>query len=63
VAVSAGQQVRFSVRFTATSGKIITIYTVGGGRGTLAVDNTCPDGAPNYSTGSTSLRAVITGWS
>jgi hypothetical protein len=63
VSVSAGEQVRFSVTFSATSGQIITVYKVGSPGGTLSVSNTCPNDINSFSTSSTGLRAVITGWS
>jgi len=63
VAVSAGQVVTFSVTFTASAGKIITVYSVGHPGGTFKASNSCPDGAPNITTTATGLRAVISGWS
>ncbi|WP_460492419.1 hypothetical protein [Dactylosporangium cerinum] len=63
VGVSAGQTVTLSLGFTATSGKIITVYTAGAPGGTFTASNSCPDGAPNVSTSATGLRAVVSGWS
>jgi hypothetical protein len=63
VPVSAGQTVRMSINFTATYGKIITIYSVGHPGGTFSASNSCPDGAPSFSTTSTGLRAVVYGLS
>jgi hypothetical protein len=62
VAVSAGDQVALSFSFSATFGKIITVYTVGSPGGTFTASNSCSDGAPNVSTTSTGLRAVLSGW-
>lgn len=62
VAVSPGDQVTFSVTFSATYGKIITVYTAGSPGGTFTASNSCPDGAPSLSTSSTGLRAVVRGW-
>ncbi|GAA1569242.1 hypothetical protein GCM10009827_108790 [Dactylosporangium maewongense] len=63
VGVSAGQTVTLSLAFTATSGKIITLYTAGAPGGTFTASNSCPDGAPSVSTSATGLRAVVSGWS
>ncbi|NUR73321.1 MAG: hypothetical protein HOU81_21090 [Hamadaea sp.] len=49
--------------FTATYGKIITVYTAGAPGGIFTTANSCPDGAPNVSTSATGLRAVVSGWS
>lgn len=63
VTVHAGDVVTLSITFTATYGKIITLYTVGNPGGTFTASNSCPDGAPNYSSSSTGLRAVVSGMS
>lgn len=62
VAVTPGDSVALSINFTGSFGKIITVYTVGGGRGTFTTSNSCPAGADNTTTTSTALRAVISGW-
>jgi hypothetical protein len=62
VGVAPGDQVALSISFTASYGKIITVYTVGAPGGTFTAQNGCPDGAPSISTSSTGLRAVISGW-
>lgn len=63
VSVSAGDQITLTISFTATYGKIITVYTVGSPGGTFTASNSCPDGAPNVSTTSTGLRAIVSGMS
>ncbi len=63
VRVSAGQTVTLALTFTATSGKIITVYTAGAPGGTFTASNSCPAGAPSLSTSATGLRAVVSGWS
>jgi hypothetical protein len=63
VPVAAGDQVKFSVTFSATFGKIITVYTAGNPGGEFIASNSCTDGAPSVSTTSTGLRAVVRGWS
>lgn len=62
VGVTTGDQVTLRVSFTATFGKIITVYTAGGPTGTFSASNSCPDGAPSLTTGATALRATISGW-
>lgn len=62
IGVSQNDQVRFSVTFTATFGKIITVYTAGSPGGLFTAQNSCPDGAPNVSTTATGLRAIVRGW-
>jgi len=59
--VRPGQVVTLSISFTATSGKIITVYTVGNPGGTFSAANSCPDGAPSLTLSSTGLRAVVYG--
>lgn len=61
VAVTAGATVSLRISFSATFGKIITVYEVGNPGGTLSVVNTCPDGAPTFTRTDTGLRAVIAG--
>jgi hypothetical protein len=63
VAVNPGDTVTISITFTATYGKIITVYTVGNPGGTFTASNSCPDGAPSLSMTSTGLRAVVSGLS
>jgi hypothetical protein len=62
VSVAAGDQVTFSVTFTATLGKLITVYTTGSPGGRFVASNSCSDGAPNVDTTSTGLKAVVHGW-
>lgn len=62
VAVRQGDSVMLRISFTATFGKIITVYTVGAPGGTFSTANSCPDGAPSVTTSATGLRAVFTGW-
>lgn len=62
VAVNPGDSVMLSISFTATSGKIITVYTVGNPGGTFTATNSCSAGAPNVSTTTTGLRAVLSGY-
>lgn len=61
VAVAKGDTVMLSITFTATAGKIITVYTVGNPGGSFTATNTCSDGAPNVATGDTGLRATVSG--
>jgi hypothetical protein len=61
VPVQAGDSLSLSITFTATYGKIITVYTVGSPGGTFTASNSCPDGAASLTT-SEGLRAVISGW-
>ena len=61
VAVRAGQTVTLSIRFTATYGKIITVYTGGSVNGTFTAVNSCPDGAPNVTLTGTGLLAQVAG--
>ena len=63
VPVHAGDVVALSITFTATYGKIITLYTVGNPGGRFTASNSCPDGAPSFSTTSSGLRAVVSGMS
>jgi len=63
VTVSPGDTVTLTISFTATSGKIITVYTTGSPGGMFTASNSCPDGAPNVQTTSTGLRAVVSGMS
>ena len=62
VAVSPGSTVTFSIGFSASFGKIITVYSAAAVGGTLTIGNSCPDGAPSLST-PFGLRAVVSGWS
>jgi hypothetical protein len=61
VAVTAGETISLTISFTATYGKIITVYTVGTPGGTFSASNSCSDGAPSLSTSATRLRAVVSG--
>jgi lysophospholipase L1-like esterase len=61
VGVRPGDSLSLTISFTATSGKIITLYTVGSPGGTFTASNSCSDGAPSFTTGD-GLRAVISGW-
>jgi hypothetical protein len=61
VPVRPGDTVSLSINFTSTSGKITTVYAVGGAAGTFTASNSCPAGAPSLTTGD-GLRAVISGW-
>ena len=61
VAVQPGNTLSLSIAFTATYGKIITVYTVSNPGGTFTAANSCPDGAPSLTT-SEGLRAVLSGW-
>ncbi len=63
VSVHAGDTITLSITFSATYGKIITVYTVGNPGGRFTASNSCPDGAPNYTTTSSGLRAVVSGMS
>lgn len=63
VSVSAGQTVTLSIYFTATYGKIITVYTAGNPGGTFSAANSCSDGAPSPTTSGTGLRAIVDGMS
>jgi hypothetical protein len=62
VAVKAGDAASLSITFTATFGKIITIYSAAAVGGTLTYSNSCPDGAPSGTTPN-GLRAVVSGLS
>ena len=63
VSVAPGDSVTLRISFTATSGKIITVYTAGSPGGSYSTSNSCPAGADNSSSGATGLRAVVSGWS
>jgi hypothetical protein len=63
ISVHPGDTVKLSITFTATYGKIITLYTVGNPGGKFTASNSCPDGAPNFSTTTSGLRAVVSGMS
>jgi hypothetical protein len=52
--------VALQLDFSATLGKITTVYTVGSPGGRLTVTDSCPDGAANVDTVSTGLRATVT---
>jgi hypothetical protein len=61
VAVRPGDTVTMSITFTATSGKIITVYTAGSPGGSFTASNSCPDSAPSLTSTTTGLRAVVSG--
>lgn len=63
VGVQPGDTVTIAITFSATYGKIITVYTAGSPGGTFTASNSCPDGAPSLSTSATGLRAVVSGTS
>lgn len=63
LAVSPGQTVTLSLSFTATQGKLITVYVAGAPGGQFRAQNSCSDGAPNSTRSPEGLRAVISGWS
>ncbi len=62
VPVSPGDEAAISISFTATFGKIITIYSAHEVGGTLSFTNTCSDGAPSGSS-ALGLRAIVSGTS
>jgi hypothetical protein len=62
VGVGPGDQATLAISFTASYGKIITVYTVGSPGGIFTASNSCSDGAPSFSTGATGLRATVSGW-
>ena len=62
VVVNAGDQAALSITFTATFGKIITVYSAAPVGGTLTYSNSCSDGAPSGRT-EYGLRAVVSGMS
>lgn len=62
VGVSPGDQIAVSITFSATYGKIITVYSAAAVGGTLTISNSCPDGATSLTT-PYGLRAVVSGWS
>jgi hypothetical protein len=62
VPVAPGDSVALTISFTATYGKIITVYTTGNPGGSFTASNSCSDGAPNVNLTNTGLRAVVSGW-
>ena len=62
VVTNPGDQVSLSISFTATFGKIITIYSAAAVGGALSYSNSCSDGAPSGST-ENGLRAIVSGLS
>lgn len=62
VAVKAGDAASLSITFTATSGKLITVYGAAAVGGAFTYSNSCSDGAPS-GTSSNGLRAVVSGLS
>ncbi|MGN9920276.1 DUF4407 domain-containing protein [Micromonospora palomenae] len=64
VAVRAGDSVTLRLTWTATKGKLDTIYLTGNPPGGhLVITNTCSDGAPSLNRTDIGLRAVVSGWS
>ncbi len=63
VSVSAGDMITLSISFTATYGKITTVYTAGSPGGTFTTSDSCPDGASNVHLTNTGLRARVSGMS
>lgn len=63
VQIDPDSTVTISITFSATYGKITTVYTAGSPEGTFTASNSCPDGAPSLSTSVTGLRAVVSGTS
>lgn len=61
VAVQQGDQVSLSITFSASYGKIITVYTAGNPGGVFTTRNTCSDGAPSVQITNTGLRAQVVG--
>jgi hypothetical protein len=61
VPVAPGDQAALAIRFSATSGTIITVYSAASVGGQLTLSNSCPAGAPSLTTPN-GLRAVISGW-
>lgn len=61
VPVRASDTVLVTVSFTATTGKIITLYSAGNPAGVFTTSNSCPDGAPSVTRSDTGLRAIISG--
>lgn len=61
VPVAPGDQAALSVYFTASFGKIITVYSAAATGGTFTASNSCSDGAPSV-TSPFGLRAVVSGW-
>ncbi|MBK8078173.1 MAG: hypothetical protein IPK24_22115 [Kineosporiaceae bacterium] len=61
VTVSGGDSLTLRISFTATAGKIITVYTAGAPGGTFRTINSCPDGAPTVTRSDTGLRSVVYG--
>ncbi len=59
--VSPGQNVTLSISFTATQGKLITVYTAGSPGGSFTARNSCSDGAPSLTRSPAGLRALISG--
>ena len=63
ISVNPGDTVTLTLSFSSTYGKIITVYDAGNPGGTMTVSNSCPDGAPNYTTTNSGLRATVSGMS
>jgi hypothetical protein len=62
VAVAPGDEVKLSITFSATEGKLIAIYAAAVVGGTFTAHNSCSDGAQSFSKAN-GLRAVVSGWS
>lgn len=63
ITVHRGDTITLTITFSATSGKIITLYTVGNPGGVFTSRNSCPDGASNDTVTNGGLRAVVSGMS
>lgn len=62
--VQAGDTATLTLTWTATLGKLDTIYLTGTPSNShLTITNTCSDGAPSLDRTDIGLRAVVSGWS
>ena len=61
VPVIPGDLVTLTLTMTATSGKIITVYSAAGMPGQLTITDTCSDGATNIRTSTVGLRSKLLG--
>ncbi len=62
VAVAPGDEVKLSITFSASEGKLIAIYAAAVVGGAFTAQNSCSDGAQSFSKAN-GLRAVVSGWS
>lgn len=62
LAVEPGATVTLTLTFSATQGKLITVYKAGNPGGTFRVDNNCSDGAASLQPSPYGLRARVLGW-